>query len=59
MLVSGLGFFSCLRRLLLSADMIVAAVLLGRCAMSFCSLLVMFGGLLVQFLRHIISSLLE
>src|ERR1700678_3676906 len=59
MLVSHFGFLGRLRRLLLPTHMIVAAMLLGRGAMSFCSLLMMFGSLLVQFLRHIVSSLFE
>jgi hypothetical protein len=39
--------------------MIVAAVLLGRGAMSFRSLLMVFGGLLVRILRHNMSLLFE
>jgi phosphoglycerol transferase MdoB-like AlkP superfamily enzyme len=56
-LVSNLGFIGGLSRLLLGIRMIVAAVLLRRSPMRFGSLLVMFGSLLVQVLRHSVSLL--
>jgi hypothetical protein len=59
LLVSRFGFVDGLSRLLLCAHMIVAAVLLRRSPMSFRSLLVMFGSLLVHFLRHCVSLLFE
>ena len=45
MVVSCFGFISCLSRLLLCTDMIVAAVLLRSSPMSLRGLLMMFGGL--------------
>jgi hypothetical protein len=57
MLVSRFGFFGCLSGLLLSADMIVTAVLLCRSPVSFRCLFVMVGSLLVKVLRHGISFL--
>ena len=57
LLVCRLGFVGGLSRLLLGARMIVAAMLLGCRPMSFRSLLVMFGSLLVHVLRHSVSLL--
>jgi hypothetical protein len=59
MLVSRFRFVDCLRRLLLCAHMIVAAVLLRSGPMGFRSLLMMFGSLLVHILRHRVSLLFE
>jgi len=57
LLVRRLGLLGGLSRLLLRTRLIVAAVLLGRRPMSFRSLLVMFGSLLVHVLRHSVSLL--
>jgi hypothetical protein len=59
MFVSCFGSFGRLSGLLLSADMIVTAVLLCRSPVSFRSLLVMVGSLLVKVFRHGISFLWE
>jgi hypothetical protein len=61
MIMSGFGFFRCLSRLLLCTHMIATAVLLCRSPMSLRSLLVMFGGLLMQILRHwgLLASVME
>jgi hypothetical protein len=52
MLVRRFGFLHRLGGLLLRIYMVIAAVLFSRGAMSFRSLLVMFGSLLVCFLGH-------
>jgi hypothetical protein len=59
MLVSYFGFLSGLSGLLLGAHMVAAAVLLRRSPMSFRSLVVLFGSLLVHILRHCGSLLFE
>jgi hypothetical protein len=55
MLVSYFGFLNGLSWLLLGAHMVAAAMLLRRSPMSFRSLLVMFGSLLMHILRHGVS----
>ena len=52
MLVSYFGFLSGLSGLLLGAHLVAAAVLLRSSPMSFRSLVVLFGSLLVHILRH-------
>ena len=52
MLVSCFGLFNCLSALLPCTHMIVASAPLRGSPMSFRSLLMMFGSLLVHILRH-------